>query len=129
MALGRPAGAVIEKLPSLTISDGSTAPVKRFTVIGARSVAIQWKADSGTPTITIGAYVHPNATRDTTVADYGLKKVTLGSTVAAGQVTYIYIDTTLVATPASELVFGVQELDIQVAGNVTNLDVRTVVLY
>jgi len=133
MARGRPSGAVSDKLApfsKFTEAGGGTT-LSRFAVLGARSVVILWKADSGTPTITIGAYVHPNATRETTLANLDLVLNSNGATVAAGQNNYIFASNAAGANVANaaEVPLGVQELDVQVAGNVVNLDVMTIILY
>lgn len=129
---GRPAGAVCDNLFKNHTEAGGATTARRFAVEGARSVVIIWKADSGTPTMTIGAYVHSKSARNTTLTDYDLvAKGPNGATVAAGQCTYIYPSAAAadIVTPAAEVPLGIMELDVSAAGNVTNLDVKTIVLY
>lgn len=125
---GRPFGAVTEKLFSNHTQAAADTTLRRFNVSGARSVVIIWKADSGTPTMTIGSYVHEKSARDATLTNVDLAVVSNGATVAAGQNNYIVVDPTAVPS-ASDVPLGIRELDVQAAGAVTNLDVITIVLY
>lgn len=127
---GRPAGAVCQALtPFSKFTEAGGATTKAiFAVEGARSVTILWKADSGTPTMTVGMYVHPNSTRETTPGNVKLTSVTTGASVAAGQSVVVFPATADFAS-ASDIAIPVQQMDVQVAGNVTNLDVKIIVLY
>ena len=124
-------GSITNLLFSKFTEAGGATTLRRFEILGARHVCILWKADSGTPTITIGGYVHPNATRDTTLTNWDLVTKSNGASVAAGQNNYIYPSAAAadLVTPAADCVIGLQELDVQVAGNVTNLDVEVVILF
>lgn len=113
------------------IETGGATTVRRFDVLGARSVMILWKCTSGTPTITVGGYVHPLATRDATLTNFDCLSKSGGASVAAGQYFAVYPSNAAgdFATPASELVLPLQELDISVAGNVVGFEARAIVLY
>lgn len=129
--LGRPSGAVCDNLfKNFTVTDGSTT-LRRFAMEGARSVCIIWKADSGTPSISIGAYIHPKAARESTHLALGIQGVSQGGTVAAGGSYTMYPAAAAgeFITPAADLPLGCVELDVQVAGNVVNFDVKTIVMY
>src|SRR5467141_1779083 len=130
MGLGRASGAAcyyLQPFSKFTEAGGGTT-LARFAMEGAKSVIIIWKADSGTPTMTIGAYMHPKSTRETTLANVLLANVQTGATVAAGQSNVIHVTTTQVPS-SSPIALPVQELDVQAVGNVTNLDVKLFVLY
>lgn len=125
---GRPNGAVTEKLFSNHTQAAADTTLRRFSVCGARSVVVIWKADSGTPTMTIGAYVHEESARDTTLTNSGLGSEIRGATVVAGQSNYIFVDGEAILS-ASDIPLGIRELDVQAAGAVVNLDVITIVMY
>lgn len=128
---GRPAGAVADKLFSGFSETGGGTTLRRFSVEGARSVVVIWKADSGTPTMSIGFYVHPKATRETVAANLGMASLQQGASVVAGQNNYIYTSAAAgeVVTPACEVPLGIVEMDVSAAGNVGNLDVKYIILY
>ena len=110
---------------------GGGTTVRRFSVLGAKSVMILYKADSGTPTITVGAYVMPKATRDTTLTNYDLLSKVGGGSVANGNYIAVYPSNAAAdfVTNAAEILMPIAELDVSVAGNVTNLEVKICVLY
>lgn len=105
---------------------------RRFSVLGAKSVTIMWKSVTGTPTITIGGYVHPKATRDATLTNYDcVTKLGGGAAVTDGQYAVVYASAAAAdfVTPAGDIIMPLAELDIRAAGNCTGFDVTVLVQF
>ena len=127
---GRPDSGSIS-IPIVKVATQVAADTGIFQVdtTGAESVTFFIKVATGTPTVTIGAFTHQKSARDTTLANNNLMSVTTGATLVAGQSITVATLTTNFTTARGALNMPAAQLDIQVAGACTGLEIVAVVRY